>query len=471
MPSPNRHIPLLDRRRFLQSSAATLTLGCGDKGGPGDTGGPAGEPPESIVRFPRTPIAGDMTDTRVVFTFFVADDSPVRFRVWEGETLVVDQPVAPNGDGFHKLIVDDLTPSTTYRYVVLGGEDEPFENRSLYGQVRTAHAPGSLEPVRLALMCCIGRGTILPDYYFPPTTFQPTVEPFQWELLTHAANHELDALVHLGDQAYLDFVWTDEGGTQEAYLSAWGWYHGGGYRDVYPLAGLYATWDDHESADNGLFDPWAMTPDETERLANAQAVWYRVMPIAAETPAEGPVWRGFRWGDTLELLLLDCRYELTPDRLVSPEQLDWLLERIEASPCRFVCIATPKPFAEITSSSQLLSDNADRWEGYPADRARVTERLDALDRDGVIFVCGDIHTNYLGRVKISGDAPSERCWEVCCSSGNVNPLTLGFSPEQFAFLDVTPHFPVLTFDPAAGTVHVAFYGTDGSLTFEHTLDA
>jgi hypothetical protein len=47
---------------------------------------------------------------------------------------------------------------------------------------------------------------------------------------------------------------------------------------------------------------------------------------------------------------------------------------------------------------------------------------------------------------------------------------LGFSPEQFPFLDTSPQLPVLTFDPAAGTVHVAFYGVDGSLTFEQTLD-
>ena len=29
---------------------------------------------------------------------------------------------------------------------------------------------------------------------------------------------------------------------------------------------------------------------------------------------------------------------------------------------------------------------------------------------------------------------------------------------------------MLTFDPDAGTVHVAFYDVDGALTFERTLD-
>ena len=351
--------------------------------------------PESADRFPRTPMAGDMTATRAVITFHVADDSAATLRVWTADGIVVDHRAPPTGDGFHKVTIDGLSPGTTYRYAAFGGEGPAFADRGLIGTFRTAPDDDALVPVRIALIACIGQGTVLPDYYMPPTMASPTAAPFQWDVFRHAADHDLDALIHLGDQAYLDFVWTEQDGALDAYLEAWGYYHGGGYRDVYPLAGLYATWDDHEAADNAFFDPWDLTQAEQAKLDNAHTAWFKVMPIDAAGP--GPVWRSFRWGQTLQLVLLDCRYELDEDHLMSAAQLDWLIETVSDSPCRFVCIATPKPFAAIASSEPLAEDNAGRWEGFPADRARLVERLDALAAKHVIFVAGDIHMNYLGR--------------------------------------------------------------------------
>lgn len=457
---------MLSRRAILKLVAVAVpgfAIGCGGNFDPEEV-------PESTTRFPRTPIAGDMTSTRVVIAFHVADDTPVTLRVWTDGELVVDQDVESSGDGFHKVMIDDLTPGTTYAYAVFGGDAPRFEDRGLIAQFRTAPADDALVPVRLALLSCVGQGTVLPDFYMPPGMPVPTTEPFQWEVFTHAADHDLDALIHLGDQGYLDFVWSEEDGTVEAYLNAWGYYHGGGYRDLYPLAGVYATWDDHEATDNARFDPWNMTDEEKGKLANAKTAWFKTVPIDAMTPDERPVWRAFRWGQTVELILLDCRYELEADHLMSEAQLSWLLERIATSPCRFICVATPKPFAAITSSEPLFADNADRWDGYPADRARLTQLLDDQDLSHVLFVTGDIHMNYMGRGSVSGEAASDRAWEICCTSGNMSPLAASMAEEQFMFVDASPHFPVLYFDPEAGTIHVSFYAADGSLSFEHTIE-
>ncbi len=462
---------MLSRRtvlRLVATAIPTLVVGCNGQSGDGLFD--PEEVPESTTLFPRTPMVGDVTSTRAVISVHVADDSPVRLRVWAGQTVVADQPLEPNGDGFHKVILAALFPGESYRYAVFSGEAPAFESRGLIGEFRTAPADDERPVVRFALAGCVGQGTVLPDYYMPPGSPLPTTEPFQWEVFKQAADHDLDAIVHLGDQGYLDFVWSDEDGTVDAYLNAWGWYHGGGYRDLYPLAPLYTTWDDHEATDNGTFDPWDMTPDEATKLDNAQSAWYKIMPIDAMTPADGPVWRGFQWGQTVELLLLDCRYELDEVQLVSEAQLAWLLDRIESSPCRFVCVATPKPFSIISSSTPLGADNAQRWEGFPSDRAEVTDLIDRLDARHVLFVTGDIHMNYLGRVTEAGTSVSEQAYEVCCTSGNINPIASTLSLDQFEFVDNSPHLPVLTFDPDAGTVHVAFYAADGSVSFERTLD-
>lgn len=458
---------MLTRRTLLKLVAAAvpgMLIGC--KPGAFDPDGV----PESTTRFPRTPMAGDVTNTRAVLTFHVADDAPVTLRVWvDTETVVVDQPLEPSGDGFHKVMIDDLVPGTNYRYAVFSGDAPTFEDRGLIGRFRTAPAEDALVPVKIALLSCVGQGTVLPDYYFPdlPDVPRPTPEPFQWEVFTHAEAHDLDALVHLGDQAYLDYVWSLEDGTLDAYLHAWGYYHGGGYRDLYPLAALYATWDDHEATDNSDFDPWTTTPEEDTKLANAQAAWFKTVPIDATSP--GPVWRNFRWGHSLELILLDCRYELDEGALMSEAQLTFLLDSIEQSPCRFICVATPRPFSRITSNPRLPADNQDRWEAYPDQRNRVTALLDRLQAKHVVFVAGDIHMNYVGRTTLGGTSVADQTWEVCCTSGNSNPLAAGLSRDQFEFVSTAPHFPVLTFDPAAETVHVGFYARDGSLAFERTI--
>lgn len=88
----------------------------------------------------------------------------------------------------------------------------------------------------------------------------------------------------------------------------------------------------------------------------------------------------------------------------------------------------------------------------------------------MVFVTGDIHMNYLGRASETGEATSDRVWEVCVTSGNINPLASTLSPTQFPFVAAAPHLPVLTFDPDAGTVHVAFWDRTGALAWERTLD-
>ncbi|MCO4747251.1 MAG: alkaline phosphatase D family protein [Proteobacteria bacterium] len=460
-------MPQFTRRTLLKLTAAALPsimlAGCGGSFDPESI-------PESIERFPRTPMAGDVTQSRAILTFHVADDTDVTLRIWTEDEVVVDQLFESNGDGFHKAMIDDLTEGSTYKYAVFGGSGPRFEDRGLIGQFKTAPADDALEPVRIALLSCIGQGTFLPDFYMPEGTDTPTTEPFQWEVLTHADGMDIDAFIHLGDMAYLDFVWSQQEGALDAYLHAWGYYHGGGYRPLFPLAALYATWDDHESTDNRHFDPWDMTEEDQAKLANAKTAWYKVVPIDAMTPEDGPVWRDFSWGQTLDLIILDCRYELQEDHLMSEDQLSWLLDKIEASTARFICVATPKPFANITSSTNLFEDNADRWDGYPDDRVRMTALLDKLEANNVIFVTGDIHMNYLGRASESGDLVSDKVWEVCTTSGNTSPMANSLSDIQFDFVGGDPHFPVLTFDPDAGTVHVAFHAVDGSVAYEKTLD-
>ncbi|PRQ04256.1 Alkaline phosphatase D precursor [Enhygromyxa salina] len=501
--------PLLPRREFFGVAAGavlSLTTGCADEGSAmadadgstddssGDsTGGPlpdlvedpgeaiAFEPealPESVELFPRTPISGEMKPTSFWLAGYVATAEAVTVRVWqpsevEGEVfLAFEEQVMPDPRGFFKLAVEGLRPGEWYDYGLFAGDAEAgFVARSLLCRVRTALAEGSLEPVRVAIGACIGRG-VIPEYVDPADP-QP-VEP--WDTMLQAAEHDYDLFIHLGDQGYMDKVY-DAGGSLEQYLAAWGAYHGGGYRVVYPKTGLYCTWDDHEVTNNGSVDPWTADPIERERIANGRQAYYTVMPIAASDPEREPLWRSFRWGDTVEFIVLDCRSERqAPETGVylSDEQFAFLLDRLENSPCRFKCVVNSVPFSRLNLPDDLplidvLVSPEDRWEGYATQRAELQALVDAHDLRNILWLTGDVHMCYLGQVELEPLTPGESMWEICVTSGNTNPLADELPEAQFPWRSQLPHLPLITFDPQADLVRVEFVTRFGDVAYHREL--
>ena len=112
---------------------------------------------------------------------------------------------------------------------------------------------------------------------------------------------------------------------------------------------------------------------------------------------------------------------------------------------------------------------SERWQGHIEDRARVADLINTRALDHVIWLTGDIHMNYLGHCDEVHPSLAGRMWEVCNTWGNINPLIHRLSAEQFVWTAQDPHVPLLTFDPAAGTVLLRFYDEGGALAFEETL--
>lgn len=508
---------LLPRREFFGVAAGavlSLTAACSDDGGGaseldgGDTGDELGddssdgappdlppdlpeEPgdrvdfdpaavPESVELFPRTPMAGEMKAESFWVAGHIASAEALTLRVWqpsevEGEVFLIDeQAIAPDANGFFKATVAGLQGGEWYEYGLFIGDAEAgvFTARSLLCRVRTALAEGALEPVRVAIGACIGRG-ILPEYVDPddPQPFEP------WETMELTADYDYDLFIHLGDQGYMDSVY-DAGGSLEQYLAAWGAYHAGGYRDVYPQTGLYCTWDDHEVTNNGTVDPWTEDPVALERIANARKAYYTVMPLDAEEPGVDPLWRSFRWGDTVEFIVLDCRSERqAPETGVylSDEQFQFLLERLQTSPCHFKCVVNSVPFARLNLPDDLplidaLVSPEDRWEGYVTQRAELQAFVDEHELRNILWVTGDVHMCWVGQVDAEPSTLGESMWEVCVTSGNTNPLANELLEGQFPWHSSDAHLPLITFDPVAELVRVEFVNKYGQLVHSRELE-
>jgi phosphodiesterase/alkaline phosphatase D-like protein len=483
----------LPRRDFLGVTAGALLClhagGCVDRG---DTDAEPGERipfdaaaiAESVEIFPRTPMAGEMKAESFLISGHVEravlGEEPLTVRVWQpsevaGEVFsIAETTITPGEAGFFKVAIEGLRGGEWYEYGFFVGDPESgFRARSLIGRVRTALAEGTAEPVRIAIAACVGRG-ILPEYVDPENP-----EPVEvWDSMAQAAEQDYDLFIHLGDQAYMDRVY-DAGGSLEQYLAAWGAYHGGGYRSVYPHSGLYCTWDDHEVTNNGTVDLWTEDPEDRARIENAQRAYFTVMPIDAAEPGVDHLWRSFRWGDTVEFIVLDCRSERQSPQTgvyLGDEQFAFLLERLRNSPCKFKCIVNSVPFARLNLPDdspliQQLVDPEDRWEGYVTQRDTLKAFVDEHQLRNIVWITGDVHMCYVGRIESDPSSPAERMWEICVTSGNTNPLASALPEGQFVWRSQNGHLPLITFDPEAERVHVEFIAGDGSVSHSQELDA
>lgn len=406
---------------------------------------------EDSGRFPLAVQAGGMRSDRALFLTHVADGGEARLVVWwedeAGERQVVHNALhASVDDGCLRVSVEGLRPDTWHAYVFLtddpaGGGD--FPGRSIVGQVRTAPEPGARPPLTLAMSACNG------------SLHDP------WPALSTAAAEDYDFFVHLGDMAY-----NDSAESLDEYRESWRWYLSGrGFREAYARAGLYAVWDDHEVTNN-----WTPESVSASREGTALQAFYE--HVAAEGSPEEPHWRSYRWGDTLELFLLDCRSERAPSagQYVSEEQLEWLKEGLASSPCHFKLVANSVP---ITAMPWFFPSEDDRWEGFPDQRRELLDHIRDAGLRNVVFLSGDFHVCFVARVEEAGEGVLDDTWEIACTGGNTNPLGEGlarFYPDQFAYGVDEARAVLVHCDPAADRVRVTFIkGSSGDLDAEFEL--
>lgn len=414
--------------------------------------------PVDRERFPLVPHAGAMRAQEALLWGYLAGLHDFRFVVWreEGDVqlVVVDELVSPL-EGYAKLRVQGLRSGTWYSFVLV---DETDGTRSSISRFMTAPGPGCAPPVRVAATAC---------------THQRNA-PFA--ALQRMAEREPDVFLQLGDMVYNDGATRtsvqaradgDEDRAKAAYRSNWqGALSDPGYEALLSTTGSYFTWDDHEVIDNSsLYD----IDLETHRFA-AMRYFETLAQPEVET---GRFWDRYRWGESVEFFVLDCRSERVvesreePDAIyVSRAQMDWFKSALVASPCHFKVVLTSVP---ITAWPEMLSVVADdRWEGYQAQRDELLDWILDKGIPNVFFIGGDFHCGAVSRVEPSG--PRSGMYEILVGPGGNanNPLAVLWElgseasrvdlapPDQFLFLRSQPAGTLLTFDPPSNRVTVEY---------------
>lgn len=319
-----------------------------------------------------------------------------------------------------KVDAQGLAPGQTYhyRFTALG-------HRSATGRTRTA-ASGHVERVRIAVASCA-------NYPYGHFNVYGAI----------AKRTDLDAVVHLGDYLYEYENGRYGDGTplgrepqpvdrEMVYLADYRARHAI-YKTDPDLQAMHrqhpmiAVWDDHELTN----DAWwggAENHQENEgswevRRAAAVAAYREWMPIRElHTGPVGQIHRRFRYGDLLDLVMLDTRL-VGRDRQANWHESGW--ERIVKDPSRTL-LGRPQEawLAQTLERSrddkiawrvlgqQVLMGqleprslgpwvNTDMWDGYAPARARLLDHVAAQKIDNLIVLTGDIHSSW--GVEIAAD--------------------------------------------------------------------
>ena len=368
-------------------------------------------------------------EAAVELVWEVATDPSFTDVVQQGRTVA-----SPETDGCAKVLAQGLAAGRTHWYrFLLDGEASPT------GRTRTLAAPGAATAsVRLAVTSC--------------QKFSAGFYP-AWRAI---AEEDLDGVLHLGDYIYESSSTDSPGSVRDdgpaandlaSYRAKYRWYRRDpDLRAAHAAHGFAPIWDDHEFVND--YDRTTLL-DQPDRAADAYRAWFEYQPVWR---TEGDrIHRRLRWGDLVDLSLLDTRQYRDPEildangdpvgpgftnteplvRVHDPDrtilgqaQRDWLLDGLGAaqgdgvrwklignqvmiSPIRLIDLDEPalRAIAPELPRHAGLYFNFDDWSGFMAERDRVTTFLRDEGVSDVGIVTGDIHSFWQSDVLADFDEP------------------------------------------------------------------
>lgn len=390
-------------------------------------------------------------DASVIWTRFAPAAVAAVTLEWEvatdpsfGQVVAGGEVLAePDSDGCAKVLVAGLRPGTRYWY--------RFSADGRHGPVGRTRTPGTGEvpSARFAVASC----QQFTAGYFPA-----------WRVI---AESDIDAVIFLGDYIYESgggswplSVRQDTVGEAKdlaSYRAKYRLYRSDAdLRAAHAAHAFIPVWDDHEFVDDCHRD---LIAQESQRSSAAYRAWWEYQPVWRTDGNR--IHRSLRWGRLVDLAMLDSRQYRDPpvtdqwgnsilfgdtsspplsqvhhtDRtLLGAAQRDWLLDGLGASQddgVRWKLIGNQvmlSPIRPLDLDVPVLRDidaslprnagiyvNFDDWNGYFAERDRLTSHIADEAVSGVAFLTGDIHHFFQSPVRLGIDGPPVAQEFVCGS--------------------------------------------------------
>jgi len=411
---------MLTRRRFLQAlGALAVSPNVRAQSHRFALGVASGYPsPSGITLWTR--LTGDLVPLAIPVRWEVFADESLKNRVAGGE-----MPADPLWAHSVHVDVEGLEPERWYWYRFSAGDAQ-----SPVGRTRTAPRPDVPAPrLRFAFASCQHH------------------EQGYFNAYRHIVADDPDLIIFLGDYIY-ESSWGKDHvrshGAPEPYALEEYRARYALYRSDPDLQAAHAacpwivTWDDHE-VDNDYADDRPEDGMEREafleRRAAAYRAYYEHMPLPARMRPEGPrmrIYTHMDWGMLARFAILDCRQYRSwqacprPGRRGGSNTVDieacprlgvpgrsmlgraqerWLERSLGDSRARWNLIAQTTPMAQFdTKPGPGRRAWTDGWDGYPAARQRLLEKL-KLSSNPVVLG-GDVHSFNVSQLKLDFDDPA-----------------------------------------------------------------
>ena len=174
---------------------------------------------------------------------------------------------------------------------------------------------------------------------------------------------------------------------------------------------MISQWDDHEVI-NDFGVGWTYWNSATiERAGYPNLVsagldtFFAYSPVERQPADPDRIYRSFRYGQDVELFVLDARSYRdrndlpdTADQdkvMLGKEQLAWLVQRIASSTATWKVVSSDVPISITTGS---VAFGRDAWanlgaepSGFERELLRMLSELDRINAQNVVFVTTDVH--------------------------------------------------------------------------------
>jgi alkaline phosphatase D len=377
-------------------------------------------------------VAGDVTPDGAMIWLRAEPNSKVFLQYGKDPGLGDLSSIGPfsvekEADNTALIQLENLEPTTTYYYRAAVADKQP-------GYV--AHfvtAPKPDDPAKVSF--CFGGDT------------RESYQPFT--VMDAVRAQRPDFFLHLGDTIY-----ADRGGSCHRLSEFWAKYRANRAdawtRLCFAESSAYVVWDDHEVENDYL---------PGNRLAPiGRKAFLDYWPIRRHPDEPERIYRSFRWGQALELFLLDVRQYRDQKRgtMLGQAQKQWLLEHVARSQAIFKFIATSVPMA---------GGGRDRWDGYPNERTEILRYLQQKKISGVVFLSADLHCAAITRIPKGNGLKNITAGPLAAP---LNRIINGTTRRYEFFSAENFNFAKITVDPKARPVHalVEFIDQDNRLFYD-----
>ncbi|MGW0732912.1 alkaline phosphatase D family protein [Streptomyces sp. NPDC002851] len=382
-----------------QARTAAEALGATYDPAPFTLGVASGDPqPTSVVLWTKLapePFAAEQELPEIVeVEWVVARDEQLRDVVAKGTAPAS----ATLGHSVH-IPVGGLTAGRHYWYAF-----KALGKTSRVGRTKTA-AVGKLATVRFATANC----QAFHDGYYAAHR--------------GIARENVDFVIHLGDYIYEhgqvggvpeDHVRDHDGPetlTLADYRKRYALYKGDpSLREAHAAHPWFLTWDDHE-----VYNDYSGTGGGApflQRRAAAYQAWFEHMPhrdsFGGSALPDPEIHRVRRWGDLLELTVLDLRsyrsaQNLPDGTILGTEQKSWLKKGVSEAPDAWHVWANSIMLSQLRGKPGGSYMFTDQWDGFLAERKEVLGHVHQAGLEDLVVLTGDWHSAFVDDVRVDFD--------------------------------------------------------------------